>query len=165
METSTPTPVSFKSLASSAPNALTESSVAVKTLQLQHMDVEYHKPANTSGYYLLVNHSDPSNPIQLYQSGMNKLHRQLEFAIEEATKLESQDHLPDNELYDCGIINKYGNMTVRLVLSTFKNKAFIWLRLYVLNPEKECLPTKRGVRFSAQDDLHAFGDFISGYQY
>lgn len=161
MEQSTTTPVTFKSLAS---NSLEDDSVAKRTLQLQHFDLEYHKPANISGYYLLVNHSDTSNPIKLYQSSLNKLCKLLPLAFKEASKLETQGNVQDDELYNCGIINKYGNMTLRLVLSTFRERAFVWLRLYILSPENDCLPTKRGVRFSVQDDIQAIEDFISQSQ-
>lgn len=158
MESSTFTPIKFKTLANTT---LAVDSVALKTLHLEHMDIEYHKPPNISGYYMLVNHSDTSNPIRLYQSGMTKLYRLLPVAFQEASGLETSGTLQDDEIYDCGTINKYGNMTLRLVLSTFRQRAFVWLRLYVQSPENDVLPTKLGVRFSVQDDLQAIGDFIS----
>lgn len=158
MEASSLTPIRFKTLASTS---LTDESVAIKTLHLEHMDIEYHKPPNINGYYLLVNHSDTSQPLKLYQSGMAKVCRLLPVAFQEASALETSGSLPDDEIYDCGAINKYGNMTVRLVLSTFRNRAFVWLRLYVQSPENDVLPTRRGVRFSVQDDLQAIVDFIN----
>jgi len=162
MEQSLPKPVTFKSFAS---DSFSESgdSEPLKTLSLEHMDIEYYKPTNLNGYFLLVSHNDPSNPVKLYPSGMNRLYKALDPAFQKAHNLEIQDVLPDEELYNCGTINEHGNMVVRLVVSTFKGKAFVWLRLYVKNENKEFLPTKRGVRFSASDDLQAISDFINNF--
>lgn len=163
METSEnkPTPVVFKTFtsASAAPGA-------VESHKLNHFTIEYHKTSggkNNSNYYLLTSHSDPSHPLRLYQSAINKLDRQLAFAFEKASKLEQQQQpLEDNEHYDCGIINSYGKMEVRLVLSTFHQQINIWLRLYMLDDDNQHLPTRTAVRFSPQDDLAAFKKFIAG---
>jgi hypothetical protein len=152
-----PTPVVFKTLTRGE-----FASVADKTYKFTFFTLEHHK-ANNGGrndYYLLISDSDPAHPLRLYQPAMNRLQRQLDFAFKEANKLKGQ-HLEDNETYDCGIINSYGQMMVRLVLSTFRQHVNIWLRLYTLNEKQECLPTKTGVRFSPNDNLTDLANFIS----
>lgn len=159
MDTSSykPSPVVFKTLARS------NASLATKCIKLAFFTIEYYPgTTSTNGYYLLISDSDPSHPLRLYQPAMNKLIRQLDFAFKEADKMRGQQDLADNENYDCGIINSYGQMMVRLVLSTFHNHVNIWLRLYTLDENQECLPTKTGVRFSPKDDLAALAHFISG---
>jgi hypothetical protein len=163
MEPSKPNPVTFKSLANGAFNAQLAGSEPIKTLTLKHMDIEYHQPDKMAGYFLLVNHNDPANPVKLYSTGMKRLCNQLDFAFKEASNLALQDPLPDDELYDCGIINRNDNMVVRLVLSTYKKQVFVWLRLYVLNETNEYLPTKRGVRFAISDDAQAISNFASEF--
>ena len=152
-----PTPVVFKSLTSKGKEN-------VPVLNMEHLTIEFHDTEEGKGYFLLLSNSDPSRPLRLYPSAMAKLEKQLEFAMDEAEKLQNEE-LPDNESYDCGIINTYGSMTVRLVITTFKGKANIWLRLYAVNEQNENLPTKIAVRFSLKDDVAAMGKFISENKY
>lgn len=153
-------PIVFKSLSKFGND---QEAIVKRSLSLKFCDIEYYQPVSgANGYYLLSSHSDPVHPVKLYYSAMTKLKRQLEFAFAEANKLEQQPQdLTDNETYDCGIINKYDKMTVRLVLSTFHQRVNVWLRLYVLNEFNQIIPTKTAVRFSLEDDLSAIGDFIS----
>lgn len=152
-----PSPVVFKTLARD------DSASVEKSLKLTFFTIDYYKAkeGGNNSYYLLISDSDPAHPLRLYQPAMNKLQRQLTFAFKQADKLREQD-LADNDTYDCGIINSYGQMMVRLVLSTFQQNVNIWLRLYTLDEKQECLPTKTGVRFSPRDDLAALANFISG---
>lgn len=153
-----PSPVVFKSIGRFASN----SEPAKGSLKMAFFNLEYHQPKVGNGYFLLASHSDPSRPIKLFRSAMVKLHRQLIIAIDEARKLEQQQQpLTDNDQYDCGVINSYNTMTVRLVISTFHGFANIWLRLYSENEMGQVIPTKIAVRFSPHDDLAALEDFIS----
>lgn len=151
-------PVVFKTIgradASSVP--------AEDTLSFAYFNLEYCKPEKGNGYFLLVNPSDPTHPLKLYRSAMVKLVRQLPIAIKEAALLEELEEKPaDNDLYDCGVINAYEGMTVRLVISTFLGHANIWLRLYSkLDDTDQVIPTKIGVRFSPNDSLEAMSDFL-----
>lgn len=153
-----PTPVVFKSI-----SRATNADVTKGSLAFVFFNLEYHQPEVGNGYYLLINHSDPSHPLKLYQSAMNKLQRQLVVAFEEAQLLEQQQPPPpDNEYYDCGIINSHGTMSVHLVISTFQGRANIWLRLYGQGEkEGQNLPTKIGVRFSRNDDIEALNNFLN----
>lgn len=152
-----PTPVVFKSLGIASTGDET-----VSSLKLIHFKIDYRKPNVGNGYYLLSSYSDPAHPLRLYPSAMDKLFRQLEFAFSEAKRLEEQQQpLEDNDHYDCGLINSYGTMNVRLVLSTFRGHVNIWLRLYTLGEENAILPTKTGVRFSQEEDVDAIASFIT----
>lgn len=162
MESSTPKPVTFKSLASGEFKT-PESSKPSKTLSLQYTDIEYHQLNEKNGFFLLVNQNDPTNSLKLYPAGFKRLCKALPFAFKGVRKLEMQDVIPDDELYNCGTINKHENMHIRLVLTTFMNKVFIWLRLYVLNENNDYLPTKKGVRFSVSDNLQAIENLIPFY--
>lgn len=154
METPSLTPVVFKSLC--------KTEVCLRSLQLKYCTIEYYKhEAEKSGYYLLVNDADPSRPIKLYSSGMNKIIKLLPYAVEEAKKLESQPQLEDNDTFDCGIVHTYGNISIRLVLSIFKGKVYIWLKLYTINEDHHFFPTKTAVRFSDEDNIEAMSQFIA----
>lgn len=151
-----PTPVSFKSFSSAS-----KENTIITCFKLIHFSVEIQKNKDNNPCYLLTSYSDSAHPLKLYQSAINKLMRQLDFAFEKAKELECQDDLTDNEHYDCGIVNKYGKMEVRLVLSTFRQHCNIWLRLYMLDENGNHLPTRTGVRFSPDDDIQAFSEFIA----
>lgn len=152
----TPTPVVFETL----PGKDSFGNKAVKSLNLTHFKIDYFKPENGNGYYVLTSDSDPSHPLRLYQSAMDKLPMKLGNAFSSAKELEASN-LPDNKNFDNGIINSYGSMIVRLVSTTFKQKVNIWLRLYTLNENRENLPTRTGVRFSLEDNLETLTQFIS----
>ena len=152
----TPTPVVFETL----PGKDSLGNKAFKSLNLTHFKVDYFKPENGNAYYVLTSNADPAHPLRLYQSAMDKLPVKLDYAFSTAKEIEGAN-LPDNKNFDNGIINSYGSMVVRLVSTTFKQKVNIWLRLYTLNENKESLPTRTGVRFSLEDNLEAFGKFIS----
>lgn len=156
METSTqpPNPVVFKSLS--------KTEMSLKSHRMKCLTLEFHHPEDEkNGYYLLIADADPSRPIRLYGASMKKLKRQLVVAREEAKKLEQQQHLEENDHYDCGIIHSYSNMSIRLVLNVFEGKIYIWLRLYSTNENNEIIPTKTAVRFSQDDDIEAMGQFMS----
>lgn len=157
METPNLTPVVFKPIAR---GAVTTSQDA---LNLAHCNVEYHKtPSVSYGHYLLISHKNPFNPIKLYQSGLTRLLRNLKIAFEEVAKMElNPEGCGSDELYDCGVINSYDKMEVRLVISTFKDQAHVWLRLYTKNEANETIPTKFAVRFSPQDNLDQLEEFIT----
>ena len=141
-----PAPVVFKSFANSG------SDKPPQKLKLIHFAIEYIETGDPkNNYYLLTSYSDPAHPLKLYQSAVEKLNRQLEFAVTKAQELEAREEpLIDNEHYDCGIINSYGKMNVRLVLSTFHGQANIWVRLYTLDEENQNLPTRTAVRFCSK---------------
>lgn len=155
MASSGPTPVVFKSLIST--NSSGEFSH--KNVHMTHFSVCHFKPLDENEYFMLTDNDNPSHPLKLYKSGMKNLIKALPFAMKEAARLE-QDNLPDNELFEAGIINKYGTMKVRLVLSTFRQKVFIWLRLYTMDDNGNELPTKTGVRFSKDDNIGSLENLI-----
>ena len=150
-----PAPVVFKKFKPSGFN----NNKAEKTLDLTYFYIEYYKPEDSNGYYMLVSNNDSTRPLRLYQSAMESLDRQLENAFTSAFQL-SETNPPDNETYDLSLINTYGSMAVRLVMTTFMQKVNIWLRLYTLNEKKESIPTKTGVRFSP-NDAEALSKFIA----
>lgn len=157
METTAPTPVVFKSLTQSSK---TGGAGTMPVLNLTHFSIQYHNSEAGKEYYLLVSDSDPSRPLRLYPSAMTKVKNLLSFAFAEAENLEKMASLPDNETYDCGTINSYGAMVVRLVLCTYKGKVHIWLRLYSVDDNNNFLPTKTAVRFSPKDNLTALEEFL-----
>lgn len=135
-------------------------SLDVPTCKMTFFSVQFDNSAGQGKeYFLLVGDADPSRPIRLYKSGMSKLLKQLDFAFKELVKIEEQP-MSEDANFDCGIINAYGNMTLRVVIAVFKNQASIWLRLYSLNEENQILPTKTAVRFSTQDDVAALQQFV-----
>lgn len=151
---SAPTPVVFKSLTKSKETG------DMPVLKMTHFSIQYNNSDDRGGYYLLVSDNDPSRPLRLYPSAMTKLRNLLDFAFSEAKSLEAQSP-PDNENYDCGTINSYGSMAVRLVLCTYRGKVHVWLRLYSVNDNDEYLPTKTAVRFSTKDNITALENFLA----
>lgn len=156
MATTGPAPVVFKTLGTmNKPEDF-----AVKTVQMTHFSVSHFKPLDAGDYFVLTSHSDPSHPLKLFRSGLDKLIKALPFALSEAKRL-ANDKLPDNENFNAGIINSYGKMKVRLVLSTFQEEVYIWLRLYTEDEEGRELPTKTAVRFSKDDNIATLENFLS----
>jgi hypothetical protein len=133
-------------------------------LKLTHFNIEFDNSETVYGHYLLASHSDPANPIKLYQSAMNRLLRNLNIAFEEVDKMEKEQRFGDNELYDCGIINSYEKMEVRLVISTSDGMAQVWLRLYTKNEDNQTIATKLGVQFSPQDNLAKLAKFVQQHK-
>lgn len=155
METG-PSPVVFKTLGNmSAPGDF-----AIKTVKMSHFSVSHFKPLGATEYFILTNNADPSHPLKLFKSGLEKLIKALPFAIKEADRL-GNEKLPDNENFNAGIINSYGKMKVRLVLSTFQEQVYIWLRLYTEDEEGRELPTKTAVRFSKNDNIASLENLLS----
>lgn len=134
-----------------------------KGFKMTFCNLEHHKEDEDKSYYLLASHADPSNPLKLYQSAMNKLVKNLFTAMEDAKKIEQDPDYQDNEHYQCEIINSHKNMTVQLVISTSNGCANVWLRLYTLDEDKQTIPTKFEVRFSPDDNLNALKTYVASH--
>jgi Transcriptional Coactivator p15 (PC4) len=178
-----PTPVVFRSLAG-IPNCNVETHAA--ELDLAYTKVLYFKPSKVaaagtaagcttgaaswqtgkermSGYYELAKSAMPSNSIRLYPSSMKALVKNLHMAISAAKWLETNPDVHDDDsTFDVCTINKFGNMSTKLVVNTFRGEVFVNLKLFTTNEAtQQMFPTSKGVRFGI-DDLEALTAFIQG---
>lgn len=171
-----PAPVVFRSL-SSIPNVKVET--PSEEIDLVYTKIAYFRPTTgttaatpsgaanftgNSGYFELSKISMPSINLRLYPSSMKALVKHLEDAARAAVELEAHPEMHDDDAtFDVCTINNFGNMSTRLVMNTFRGEVFINLKLFTTNLEtKQMFPTRKGVRFSINDNLATLSAFVQG---
>lgn len=113
-----------------------------------------HKP-----YFTLVNPQRKEHPLRLYRTSMVKIVDQLPKAFEKASELEA--NYPGEEmLHEVAVVNKHKNSYVRLIVTTFAQSAYVYVRLYEKKDDK-MEPSRYGVRFMRGDNFKAFNDFVA----
>lgn len=131
----------------------------VRTLELFYGTLEYYNPGERSDYFLMVNENQPDHPLRLFPSAMKKLMDLLPKAIEQA-KLVDKTDLENDTRFDIGQVSQHGRTKVRLYVNVYNNRAIVWLRLFSGKPSGPSLPTKCGIRFHIDEDLHEMSKFV-----
>lgn len=133
----------------------------VASLEMLDCSIQYYVPEDGvhKPYYMLVNPQRKDFPLRLYRSAMVKLVDGLPKAFAKASELES--NYPGDEMhYEIALVHKYNNSYVRLVVITFSETAYVYIRLYDKRDDK-MEPTRYGVRLMKGDNLAAFNDFVA----
>lgn len=144
------------------PDKKTYDDVLASSLEMLECTINYWVPKDGAhkAYFTLVNPQRKEYPLRLYRTSMVKLVDQLPKALEKALDLEA-NYPGDETLHEVAIINKHNNSYVRLVVTTFAESAYVYVRLYEKKDDK-MEPSRYGVRFMRGDNFKAFNDFVAG---
>lgn len=134
--------------------------VCTKKLELLNSSVCFYEPKPPhKPYFLLINPERKDKPLRLYRSSMLKLAEHLPKAIAKVDQVR-KEYPGDNILYEIAIVNQRKENYVRLVVQTYNNEGYIYVRLF--NKKDGVLsPTKFGVRIIYEDDLEKFNSFVA----
>ena len=64
-------------------------------------------------------------------------------------------HLPEPQ-----IVNTFGRNAIMLLIQTFKEKAYLWLKLHYMKPDGTWHPARGGIMLSANDDATKLQTFM-----
>lgn len=156
-------PVVFKSFYE-LPNCEKPAPDAV--FECKHFHLNYFKPGKTgsTGHYELASVANPFDAvIKLYSSGLRTVVNNLETAFKAAESLQNNiDKVDPNDVYTVCQLNNNNGLSTRLVLSVYRGKATVCLRLYTSNEQNEVYPTRRVIQFDPEDDIAGMNAFIKG---
>ena len=152
-------PVVFSSL-DSLPNY--QQKQAESELKLTYFTMGYYStPGADTGYYELKNSNNSDNVLTLSQSGLRKLVNNYSAVTSAVESLKGNPKMMQKGTYPVFVVNKFNDMSTRLVVYTYDNKCYIYLKLFTTNPENgKVYPTRKSVRFSLTEDIIAIGEFM-----
>lgn len=113
-----------------------------------------HKP-----YFALVNPMRKEFPLKLYRSAMLKLAEYLPAAFDKVAAFQA-NYPGDDLCHEVALISKHNNSYVRLVVTTYSQKAYMYVRLYDKKDGK-MEPSRYGVRIMGGDSIKSFNDFVA----
>lgn len=134
--------------------------VCARQLELLYSSILFYVPKQPhKPYFLLVNPERKDKPLKLYRSAMLKLVENLNLAKAKVESIRA-DYPGDEILYEIAIINRRKESYVRLVVQTFGNEGYIYVRLFE-KKEGRMEPTRYGIRIMPDDPMEKIKDFVS----
>jgi hypothetical protein len=135
-------------------------------LSFKHFNLCYFKPGKLGieGHFDLVSLTDPvNNYLRLFNNGLRTIVNNLETAFGALQSLQKHiENVDPNDVYTVCQLNNNNGLSTRLVLSTFKGQANVYLRLYTSNEKGEVYPTRKMIKFDPEDDIVAMKNFVKG---
>ena len=111
-------------------------------------------------YFLLVNHKHPEKTLRLYKPAAMELINMLPEAFNVAQTMEIRSY-PEGSSHTVTTLNKRNNAVVNLYVSMYQGKAYVFVRLYMEQPDKTLRPSAYGVQFTPTDNVQVITNFVN----